>query len=719
MKKNVTRVLSLLLILVLLAGFLPVRVVAGGSVSPIMEARVFVHFPIGGQAPNMESVVVGSTDFTVDYVHFFNCYNGEPVGSFLQNMTYVAGRLYACQVHLVPKDAEHAFTASSAVYLNGRSPEDIQLSDDGSAYCTVFFRAALGTCTVTFDTCGFGPAHDPIKVPTGGVIADAVADVSELTPPDQDYAAFVMWAEDPLCEPYSYNAFSYTGDTVTESMTLYAHWSRCVDSVDLYLELPANCLTEDVGKAQIRVPSRANYSVETENFYFGLTYDYGQGDLIYVGPFQKGWTLYSWVTVYTPVARDLPQVNLYGANLIKTVKINEYSFVVYYSVKIPDGDSLTQASAYLETPKAGQSAASYKPSVVSLTPGLEMSVTGWFTEPTPSGTSYQGTLKAGKTYYALLTIGGYYCPYKISAGTLNLNLRGLNVGLAGSLRPCASGYDNHIEAMVKVTIPNTYDLVAEVPYGGGKVRTTRESNPKWVSTLDLNLEEGRTTLEAKADADHLFKSWYNADTYEMLSKSPAYTFNLNKNVRIRASFVRKTPFVDVGAWDYFYEPVLWAIEHDPVITTGKDKTHFNPYGVCTREQAVTFLWRANNCPNPTSNVNPFKDVNPGSYSYKAILWAVEQGITTGASSTTFNPYGICTREQIVTFLWRAQGKPMPTTANNPFSDVSKTSYSYNAILWAWEEGIAMGTSGTKFSPGNQCTRGMVVTFLYRCYGPKG
>ena len=73
----------------------------------------------------------------------------------------------------------------------------------------------------------------------------------------------------------------------------------------------------------------------------------------------------------------------------------------------------------------------------------------------------------------------------------------------------------------------------------------------------------------------------------------------------------------------------------------------------------------------------------------------------------------------MTFLWRAQGKPMPTTANNPFSDVSKTSYSYNAILWAWEEGIAMGTSGTKFSPGNQCTRGMVVTFLYRCYGPKG
>ena len=177
--------------------------------------------------------------------------------------------------------------------------------------------------------------------------------------------------------------------------------------------------------------------------------------------------------------------------------------------------------------------------------------------------------------------------------------------------------------------------------------------------------------------------------------------------------------MDVGAWDYFYEPVLWAIEHDPVITTGKDKTHFNPYGVCTREQAVTFLWRANNCPNPTSNVNPFKDVNPGSYSYKAILWAVEQGITTGASSTTFNPYGICTREQIVTFLWRAQGKPTPTTANNPFSDVSKTSYSYNAILWAWEEEIAKGTSGTKFSPGNQCTRGMVVTFLYRCYGPKG
>ena len=112
-------------------------------------------------------------------------------------------------------------------------------------------------------------------------------------------------------------------------------------------------------------------------------------------------------------------------------------------------------------------------------------------------------------------------------------------------------------------------------------------------------------------------------------------------------------------------------------------------------------------------VNPFTDVPETMYYYKAILWAVEQGITTGTSATTFSPESTCTRGQVATFLWRACGKPAPATGENPFSDVSSSVYYYEPILWAVEQGITNGTGNGKFSPEDSCTRGQIVTFLYR------
>ena len=171
------------------------------------------------------------------------------------------------------------------------------------------------------------------------------------------------------------------------------------------------------------------------------------------------------------------------------------------------------------------------------------------------------------------------------------------------------------------------------------------------------------------------------------------------------------PFLDVTADDFYYNAVLWAYGND--ITSGTSKTKFSPAKTCTREQVVTFLWRAKGCPEPNSTNNPFKDVPADAYYTKAVLWAVENGITNGKSRTKFGVGDPCTREQVVTFLWRAEGKPGHETAENPFKDVSETSYSYDAILWAVENGITKGTSKTKFSPTNTCTRGEVVTFLYR------
>ena len=173
------------------------------------------------------------------------------------------------------------------------------------------------------------------------------------------------------------------------------------------------------------------------------------------------------------------------------------------------------------------------------------------------------------------------------------------------------------------------------------------------------------------------------------------------------------PFVDVKKGDFFYYAVLWAFNHDPQITAGTNKTHFSPYKTCTREQVVTFLWRAKGCEEPKNTQNPFKDVPADAYYTEAVLWAVEKGITNGKSKTKFGVGDPCTRGQVVTFLWRAEGEPEPTSAANPFKDVSETDYFYKAVLWAVENGITKGTSKTKFSPTNTCTRGQVVTFLYR------
>lgn len=182
---------------------------------------------------------------------------------------------------------------------------------------------------------------------------------------------------------------------------------------------------------------------------------------------------------------------------------------------------------------------------------------------------------------------------------------------------------------------------------------------------------------------------------------------------ITTDFAVSSPFSDVKEGRYFYIPVLWAYYHTPQITSGTSATTFSPDDTCTRAQIVTFLWRAAGAPEPTTTSNPFADVKPGEYYYKAVLWAEETGVTSGTSNTTFSPYEGCTRAQVVTFLWRFAGSPEPTTTTNPFVDVSSGKYYAKAVLWAAEKGVTAGTSATTFSPNSTCTRGQIVTFLYR------
>ncbi|MDY3282329.1 LamG-like jellyroll fold domain-containing protein [Dysosmobacter sp.] len=173
----------------------------------------------------------------------------------------------------------------------------------------------------------------------------------------------------------------------------------------------------------------------------------------------------------------------------------------------------------------------------------------------------------------------------------------------------------------------------------------------------------------------------------------------------------QNPFEDVPADAYYYDAVLWAAGNG--VTSGTDATHFSPSRTCTRGQTVTFLWRAAGSPEPKSAVNPFTDVAEGSYCYKAVLWAVENGITNGVTATEFMPNRTVTRGQTVTFLWRAAGSSRPKSAANPFTDVAGNAYYANAVLWAVENGITNGVTATAFVPDQGCSRAQIVTFLYR------
>ncbi len=192
----------------------------------------------------------------------------------------------------------------------------------------------------------------------------------------------------------------------------------------------------------------------------------------------------------------------------------------------------------------------------------------------------------------------------------------------------------------------------------------------------------------------------------------SYTFeNISASHTIEVQFRVRSSFVDVPSGSYYEDAVDWAVANG--ITTGTDAAHFSPDGICTRAQAVTFLWRAAGRPAPESRTMPFTDVPADSYYYDAVLWAVENGITKGTSSTTFSPDDTCTRAQIVTFLWRSEQSPA-AGSSNPFTDVSADAYYADAVLWAVKEAITTGTTRTTFSPDAECTRAQIVAFLWRC-----
>ena len=256
-----------------------------------------------------------------------------------------------------------------------------------------------------------------------------------------------------------------------------------------------------------------------------------------------------------------------------------------------------------------------------------------------------------------------------------------------------------------------YDVNAAVSGEGGSVAaSTKRASKGATVTVTATAASGYQVAQVSAvDKD--------GKTVSLTDKGDGvYTFVMPASkVDVTARFAQvqkpeeKDPYGDVSKDSYYYDAVKWAAETG--VTTGVGDGLFAPEWVCTRGQIVTFLWRASGSPAPKATELPFTDVAADAYYAQAVLWAVEKGITNGTSETTFGPDQTCTRAHAVAFLYRMSGSP--AAAGSTFSDVAADAYYSTAVAWAVEKGITNGTSGTTFSPDDTCTRGQIVTFLYR------
>lgn len=255
----------------------------------------------------------------------------------------------------------------------------------------------------------------------------------------------------------------------------------------------------------------------------------------------------------------------------------------------------------------------------------------------------------------------------------------------------------------------TYAITVQNSKNGGVTASHKSAAKDTAVTLTVTPDKGYvldtlTVLDSKDKA------------VKLTEKNGKYTFTMPAGkVTVSAAFkaaapASENPFTDVPSGAYYEDAVIWAVKKD--ITSGTSATTFNPDGSCTRAQAVTFLWRAAGSPETKSAAMPFTDVPAGSYFEKAVLWAVENGITKGTSDTTFSPDAFCTRAQIVTFLWRAGGSPA-VSGNSAFSDVAADAYYAAAVAWAEKNGVTGGIGGGLFGSDNTCTRAQIVTFLHR------
>lgn len=542
---------------------------------------------------------------------------------------------------------------------------------------TAAVRESKSTGTVTF------------TAPVAGTYHYIVRDASDLS---CDHTEVLAGTEAVMTVGENQIALTGLTDNAAKSVFLYAQGADGSNSAVTRIELPAY---------QPAIPSVTAPTANT------LTYNGTAQPLITAGSTSGGRMEYR-----------LGDTGDYSGDV--PMATNAGTYTVWYKVVGDDThDSAAEQSlsVSIEKAKVTATAKSYAiqtgdkaPDLSAPVAGEHYTVSGLAAADALDGTAVLSYRKDGQTVMPDVTkagtydivlssiaepAGGNYQPIVLQAGTLTI-----------SNRPSSGGSGSHSGS----STPTHAVSAGRVANGKVSLSTSRAA------------QGSRVTITVKPDAGYQLASLTvrdgNGNAVAVTKQTETtYTFTMPAGkVSVDASFAAiqtAISFRDVKQGDYFYDAVQWAVEKG--ITAGTSANTFSPNASCTRAQMVTFLWRAAGSPASKSTTNPFKDISSSDYYYDAVLWAVENGITTGTGADTFAPNTTVTRGQTVTFLYRAAGSPMVSDGDG-FYDVNKNDYYNGAVLWAAQNGITTGTGDGRFSPGADCTRAQIVTLLFRANG---
>ncbi len=501
----------------------------------------------------------------------------------------------------------------------------------------------------------------------------------------QDYGTPITAPADPTREGYTFAGWdkAIPATMPAENMTITAQWT-----INQYT------ITFDTAGGSAIAP---------------ITQDYGTAITAPAAPIRTGYTFASWSPA---LPATMPAENM---TVTAQWTINQYTITFDTAggseIAPITQDYGTPITAPADPTRNGYTFVGWSPAIPATMPAENMTVTAQWTvnQYTITYDLDRGTADDNPTGYTVetetFTLKNPTRPGYIFSGWSGTGLTGED-NLTVTI-PKGSTGNRSYTAHWRYNGGYRYYTIKAAAGAGGSISpygnvSVREGSDR---TFTITPDKGYAVSNVKIDG-------------KSIGAVRSYTFeNVRHAHTIEVSFMKAggNPqtgvFVDVATGSYYEAAVDWAVESG--ITTGVSASRFDPNGVCTRAQAVTFLWRAAGSPKPETRTMPFADVPAGSYYYDAVLWAVENGITKGTSDTTFSPNMTCTRAQIVAFLWRSEKSPA-AGSRNPFADVKSTAYYADAVLWAVREDITKGTTSTTFSPDADCTRAQIVTFLWRC-----
>ncbi len=627
-----------------------------------------------GNAQNMQTETYNITAVSDDESH------GTVTGSGKYYTAVPAEGYYAAGYTLDPADA-------AVVSQNGNSFRLSKVKAD----CTLTIHFALRSRAVLRFSVPDGVQCEPIE----GYLSDTVRLPSPTgTPSDSAHSySFVGWVSEPVKDQTQKPAYLNAGSEYTfsqESAVLYALYTY---------------MTEGEGGAT------GEYT---------LTQTVGDGEYVVAAPTQN-------VMMNNDVSGNtylgFNAVTFTGTTVTNATEINVFSFRTvgnYFAIYDTNGAALradgakkitfdTQKTEVTESDSAYLWSVTIDGGKATISPSTGSQGSIQYNSSAPRFTTYTSSQVPVSLYGS---VSGTRCYTTLTDETPHVHNYQAVVtpptcteqGYTTYTCLCGESYvADYVDALGHDWDETTYEWAEDSSRCTATRICKRDASHVETETVATTSE---VTLEPTMEAE-------GERTYTAAFENPAFgTQTWTEPIDKLEPPVPENPFVDVPEGAYYYNAVLWAVNSDPQITKGTDDTHFSPNDKCTRAQVVAFLWRAKGSPAPTSTENPFTDVPAGKYYTDAVLWAVENEITSGTAKDKFSPNAPCTRGQVVTFLWRAQGKPEPA-ASNPFTDVSDSAYYYKAVLWAVENEVTNGKTPTTFAPADTCTRGQIVTFLYR------